>query len=77
MLKCQKMKHILPIQYPLVNHIVPISKPKEAIFYNVCIRLIVMTEMLPRAWDTRGGFKLFFLQNYIIYTTHNTILNLQ
>ena len=30
LLKCQKMRHILPIQYLLVNHIVPISKPKEA-----------------------------------------------
>ena len=26
---------------------------KRAIFYIVCLRLIVMTEMLPHAWDTR------------------------
>ena len=35
LLKCQKKRHILPIQYLLVNHIVHISKPKEATFYNV------------------------------------------
>ena len=37
LLKCQKVRNILPIQYHAtlgfpVNHIVPISKPKEAIF---------------------------------------------
>ena len=34
-----------------------ISKPKEAIFYIVCLRLIVMTEMLPHAWETGGAYK--------------------
>ena len=61
LLKCQKVRNILPIQYHAtlgfpVNHIVPISKPKEAIFYIVCLRLIIMTEMLPHAWDTRLCF---------------------
>ena len=46
MVKCQKVRNILPTQYHAtlgfpVNHIVPISKPKQAIFYNVCLRLIV------------------------------------
>ena len=45
-LKCQKMRNILPTQYHAtlgspVNHIVPISKPKHAIFNIVCLRLIV------------------------------------
>ena len=38
--------NILPTQYHAtlgfpVNHNVPISKPKQAIFYIVCLRLIV------------------------------------
>ena len=62
LLKCQKVRNILPIQYHATlgfqdNHIVPISKPKEAIFYIVCLRLIVITEMLPHAWNTRGAYK--------------------
>ena len=61
LLKCQKVRNILPIQYHAtlgfpVNYIVPISKPKEAIFYIVCLRLIIMTKMLPHAWDTRLCF---------------------
>ena len=44
LLKCQKVRNILPTQYHAtlgfpVDHIVPISKPKQAIFYivDVCI----------------------------------------
>ena len=46
LLKCQKVRNILPTQYHAtlgfpVNHIVPISKPKQAIYCIVCLRLIV------------------------------------
>jgi len=44
LLKCQKVKNILPTQYHAtlgfpINYLVPISKPKQAIFYivDVCI----------------------------------------
>ena len=43
---CQKVRNILPTQYHAtlgfpINHIVSISKAKQAIFYIVCLRLIV------------------------------------
>ena len=46
LLKCQKVRNILPTQYHAtlgfpVNHIIPISKPKQAIYCIVCLRLIV------------------------------------
>ena len=77
LLKCQKLRNtyhytLLRLGFP-INHIVPIYKPKQAIFffYKVCLRLIVDVCIY-----TYFLFN-FFLQNYIIYTTHNTILSLQ